>query len=218
MKKIAIGIFLITLIPALSTAQTTEENRTDYRTKFMAGFRFGGNYSNVYDTRGEEFNTDPKAGWAVGAFLTIPINQLIGVQPEFMFSQKGFKGTGSILGAKYDLTRTSNFIDVPIFLALKPSEFITLLAGVQYSYLLSQTDAFKSGVTTIEQEREFLNENVRKNLFGLTAGFNINLKHLVLGVRAGYDMTSNNGDGTSSTPRYRSSFYQATIGYRFYQD
>lgn len=214
MKK----IILIILSAAFVGNIIAQENETDFRKKLTFGLKGGFNYSNVYDSEGEDFNADPKFGLATGAFLAIPIGRYLGIQPEVLFSQKGFRGTGRILGNTYSFTRTTNYIDVPLFLTLKPSEFISILAGPQYSYLTNQKDVFKNASTSIEQEQEFENDNIRKNTLCLVAGADINLKHIVLSARAGWDVQNNNGDGSSTTPRYKNVWYQATIGYRFYKN
>jgi hypothetical protein len=199
----------------LSVINYAQDNPTDLREKLMFGLKAGVNISNVYDTKGEEFNADPKPGLAAGLFLTIPIGKYLGVQPEVLFSQKGFQATGKILGNNYGLTRTSNFIDLPILFQLKPASFLTLMAGPQYSYLISQRDVFTDGNSSVEQEQEFKNDNLRKNIFCFLGGLDINLNHVVLGARVGWDITKNNGDGTSATPRYKNVWYQATFGLRF---
>ncbi len=213
MKK----IILIVLSASFVGNIIAQENETDLRKNLTFGLKAGVNYSNVYDSEGEDFNTDPKLGLAAGAFLAIPIGRYLGVQPEFLFSQKGFRATGRILGSTYSLTRTTNYIDVPLFLTFKPSEFISLLAGPQYSYLTNQKDVFENASTSIEQEQEFENDNIRKNTLCFVGGADINLKHIVLSARAGWDVQNNNGDGSSTTPRYKNVWYQATIGYRFYK-
>ncbi len=214
MKKLILTIAAIALMGNISNAQ---DNTTDLRDQFSLGFKIGGNSSNVYSTKGEEFIADPKLGLAGGVFLEIPIGTYLGIQPEILYSQKGFKATGKILGSPYSITRTSTFIDVPIMVSLKPSEFITILAGPQYSYLTKQKDVFENGLTSIEQEAEFENSNIRKNIFCFTGGIDITMKHLVLGARAGWDIQKNNGDGSSTTPSYKNVWYQATIGYRLYK-
>lgn len=213
MKK----IILIILSASFAGNIIAQDNETDLRKNLTFGLKAGVNYSNVYDSEGEDFNTDPKLGLAAGAFLAIPIGRYLGIQPEFLFSQKGFRGTGRILGNTYSLTRTTNYIDVPFFLTFKPSEFISLLAGPQYSYLTNQKDVFANASSSIEQEQEFENDNVRKNTLCFVGGADINLKHIVLSARAGWDVQNNNGDGSSTTPRYKNVWYQATIGYRFYK-
>ncbi len=193
-----------------------QSNATASNTNAQFGLKAGLNYSNVYDSKGEQFNSDPKFGLAAGAFLSLPINQFIGIQPEFLLSQKGFQATGVILGGTYDFTRTTTFIDVPILFQLKPSYMITLLAGPQFSYLVKQKDVFKNGSTTIAQEEEFENDNIRRNILGFVGGADLNFDHTVLGIRVAWDLTANNGDGTSTTPRYKNVLYQLTLGYKLY--
>lgn len=215
MKNLIFTIIAVTSLVGISKAQ---ENETDFRENFTFGIKAGANYSNVYDTQGEEFRANPKFGLAAGIFVAIPIGKYFGIQPEALISQKGFSATGRILGNSYKFTRTTTYLDVPLFFALKPSEFLTILAGPQYSYLLKQNDVFANATTSIAQETEFVNDNIRKNTFGLAVGLDINLRHIVLGARAGWDVTNNNGDGSSTTPRYKNAWYQATIGYRFYRN
>ena len=214
MKKIMIIIASITCITFNSIAQ---ENTTDFRDKLTFGLKAGLNYSNVYDSKGEEFTSGAKFGLAAGVALAIPITKYIGIQPEVLFSQKGFNGKGKVLGSNYSFTRTTDFVDVPLLFQFKPSEFISIVAGPQVAFLIRQKDVFTNATTTIEQEKEFENDNIRKNMFCFTGGLDINLKHIVLGARAGWDVQNNNGDGSSSTPRYKNVWYQGTIGYRFYK-
>jgi hypothetical protein len=216
MKKIAIIAILFASISTIGIAQNSN-TETDNREKLQFGLKAGLNHSNVYDEQGEDFNADAKFGLVAGAFLGIPIGKYLGVQPEILISQKGFQGSGMMLGNPYNFTRTTTYIDVPLQFQLKPSEFITLLAGPQFSYMVNQRDVFKNTIVSYEQEQEFENDNIRKNIFGVVAGLDINLKHIILGARAGCDVQNNNGDGTSTTPRYKNVWLQGTIGYSFYK-
>jgi len=209
MKKIFLILVAAVFITNYSIAQG---NGADLREKLQFGLKIGANLSNVYDTKGEVFNADPKMGFVTGGFLSIPIGKFLGVQPELLFSQKGFQATGRILDNTYEYTRTTNFIDVPLLLALKPSGYFTILAGPQYSFLLKQKDVFAN----VAQEQEFDNDNIRKNILCFLGGFDININHIVFGARAGWDIQNNNGDGTSTNPRYKNVWYQGTLGIRFY--
>lgn len=211
MKKMKLLGISFTL---LSTALFAQED-TDFRSKLTMGLKAGANYSNVYDSQGEDFEADAKLGFAGGLFFSIPLGTTIGLQPELLISQKGFKATGVILGSPYSLTRTTTYLDVPILFALKPMGLITILAGPQFSYLLKQKDVFANAATTIEQEQEFENDDINKNMLCFLLGVDLNFQHVVVGARAGWDFTKNNGDGTSTTPRYKNVWFQATLGYRF---
>ncbi|MFH0918840.1 MAG: porin family protein [Fibrobacterota bacterium] len=196
---------------------SAQAHGTDSRDTPHFGLKAGVNYSNVYDTKGEAFNADPKFGLAAGVFMAIPIGKYLGIQPEILFSQKGFqaKGTIPILGNTYEFTRTTDYIDVPILFSLKPIAFLTLLVGPQYSFLMKQKDVFTSATLSVEQAQEFKNDNIRTNIFCFLGGVDINLTHVVLGPRVGWDILNNNGDGTSTNPRYKNVWYQAALGYRF---
>ncbi len=211
MKKVN----LLLTAAALAICSPVLAQDFDNRERMVFGLKVGTNYSNMYDSRSDDFRADSKIGFAAGAFLGIPLNKYIGLQPEFFLIQKGFKGEGSFLGSNYSFTRTTTYIDVPLQIAIKPSEFITLVAGPQFSYLLRQTDDFKTPFVNTTQEEDFKNENLRKNIFGFLVGADINIKHLVLGARVGWDVSSNQGDGTSSTPRYKNTWIMTTIGYSF---
>lgn len=210
MRKI---ILLITAVAFLANYVVAQDG--DTRSQFQFGIKAGANFANVYDEQGEDFRADGKLGFAGGVFVSIPIGNVFGIQPEFLFSQKGFKAEGQLFGSNYGLTRTTNFIDVPLYLAIKPLSVVTILVGPQFSYLMQRKDEFNSALGTAEQVEEFKNDNIRKNILGAALGVDINVSQLVVGARAGWDLSTNNGDGTSQTPRYKNAWVQATLGYRF---
>jgi hypothetical protein len=203
-------LFLIVLLHCCAISVNAQAD------KFAFGVKAGFNASNVYDSKTTDFNADPKLGFAGGAFLSIPLGSFFGVQPEILFSQKGFKAKGKIIAADYELTRTTNYVDVPLLLTLRPISVLTIVAGPQYSYLISQKNVFKGVGATVAQTEEFDNDNLRKNTLCATAGVDINVKHVILGLRGGWDFQNNNGNGTSSTPRYKNTWVQATLGFRIY--
>jgi hypothetical protein len=205
----------ITLIFAMAVLVNSFCNAQDRRDNLQFGLKIGTNLSNVYDAQGQNFVADSKFGLAGGAFLSIPLGKVIGIQPEVLYSEKGFKSTGTLLGNNFSLERSTSFVDVPLLLAIKPISVITIVAGPQYSFLLKNNNNFTGGSITAEQQKIFETDNIRKNILSFTGGADINLGTLVLGLRANYDTQNNNGDGSSSTPRYKNAWYQATLGIRF---
>jgi hypothetical protein len=213
-RKIILTVVL-TMASAMGLNAQDEVNTTNTaEDRIRLGVKGGMNYSNVYDERGDDFVADGKVGLAAGAFLSIPIGKFLGIQPEFMISQKGFRGSGSISGFNYGLTRTSTFIDVPVFVSLRPIPFLSVMAGPQFSYLLNQRDEFTSTLGGFDIEQEFDNDDIRKNMMCFVGGVDFNFSHVVIGARAGFDFQNNRGDGTSSTPRYKNTWVQGTVGLR----
>lgn len=207
--------FIIIGLGFLALGSTAIAQSSDTRETFGVGVKAGMNISNVWDERGEDFRADSKAGFAGGLFASIPLGTLLGFQPEVLISQKGFKGSGTLFGTTYSQTRTTTFLDVPLLLQLKPAESITFVLGPQFSYLMHQKDTYTFGSNSIEQENEFENDNIRKNILGFTAGLDVTVSSVVLSARVGWDFQNNNGDGTSNTPRYKNQWLQFTLGYRF---
>jgi hypothetical protein len=212
MKKA--GLFVLAIIGLGITATAQESEKYDRREKFTVGFRAGANLSNVWDSEGEDFDADAKLGFAGGVFVGIPIGRYIGIQPEVLFSQKGFQASGTLLGTSYSYRKTTNWIDIPIQFQLKPLPFLTVLVGPQISFQVSERNEYTFGSNSTAQEEQFDNDNIRKNMLGIATGFDINIYHVVVSGRACWDFQSNRGDGTSSTPRYRNQFVQLTIGFK----
>lgn len=209
MKKAILFTALFATTALFSTAQ-------DNRDEFKFALKGGLTLSNVYDSEGEEFDSDAKVGYTAGLGLEIPIGSLLGFHPEVLITQKGFKGTGSLLLSKYSYSRTTTYLEVPLLFALKPTESFSIVAGPQFAYLLSERNRFDSSPVSYDQEQEFENDDIRKNMLGFVGGVNINFDHFTVGGRVGVDFQSNRGDGTSETPRYKNVWGQLTIGYRFF--
>ena len=199
----------------IAAAMTLITNIAFAQSNVAVGFKLGTNYSNVYSkSESVSFDDNGKFGVVAGVSLSVPIGQFIGVQPEILFSQKGFKATGSVLGSPYTLTRTTEFIDIPLMLQIRPIDMLTIVVGPQYSYLIKQKDKFENTVLSGEQTKEFNNDNLRKNLLAFIGGVDINVSKVTIGLRAGWDVQNNNGDGTKTTPRYKNAWLQGTLGFK----
>lgn len=218
MMKNLIVLMTLCLFVVVGVNAQNDNSKYDFDNKSSAiffGAKAGLNYSNIYDTEGEAFEYDPKFGFAGGIFVSIPIGDFLGIQPEVLFSQKGYKAKGILFDEAYEITRTSNYIDVPLLVSVRPVSFLSILAGPQYSFLLSQKNKVVNGNTSVEQKQEFDNESLRKNTVCFTGGVDVNVRHLVVGARVGWDLFKNNGNNDSqTTPRYKNSWVQLTLGYR----
>jgi hypothetical protein len=218
MKKTLILAGILFLSWAVSRVSAQDNSNSgfgmgdDPRDVPSLGFRVGINASNIYDTKGDNFDYKSKVGLAAGAFLSLPLGKYIGLQPEVIYSQKGYKGSGSALSISYDYTRKADYIDVPLQLQIKPVRFVTLLVGPQYSFLIHKEFKLDSDLGGGSSSSDVDNDNIRKNILGLSIGADINLDRFVLSGRTAWDLQNNKGDGTSSSPRYRNFILQLTLG------
>lgn len=209
-NKQLLGAILCLTIGTISA----QDKAADKRDQLIFGIKAGMNVSNVWDEQGSDFVADPKLGAVGGVFLAVPIGKYFGVQPEVLFSQKGFKGEGSLLGFPYSFTRTTSYIDVPLLFQFKPIPYFTLLAGPQFSYLLKEKNVYTFASNSSEQVEAFANEDVRNNILGFTIGADVTVKAFVVSARAGWDFQTNNKNGVSTTPRYKNQLLKLTIGFR----
>jgi Outer membrane protein beta-barrel domain len=224
------------------------DNTPDQRNILQYGIKAGVNNSDLYDTKGQNFAASPLFGPVFGGFLSIPLGAYFGIQPEVLYSAKGYSGTGTIPGApssastllafsnstnpgavtgtpagvgvgqrdpqNFSYTDRLNYIDIPVMLQIKPFTNLYLLGGPEYSYLISRSYTFTQGVTSETTQQQFENYNIRHNVFGYIVGADINFAAITLGGRIAWDEMDNNGNGTSTLPRYRNYWGQLTLGFR----
>lgn len=212
LKKLFIApVFAVALFSAQSITAQDVTNSSAYdmdgREELKVGIKAGMNYSNVYSESGDEFVADGKAGFAGGVFVSIPLSKLVGIQPELMYSQKGFKG--DVAGVDYKAT--FNYLDLPIHLQIKPTENISILAGPQFSYLLS-SDYELGNFTASSDELE--DDNNRATL-GLSAGIDFTIQNFLISARGSWDLSEVNKDNSTSDINYKNQVLQVTLGYRF---
>lgn len=216
MKRICVLISLLASVAGYSQEQTEKHQETrDSRNRPHLGVKFGSNLSNVYDEQGS-FSPESKYGFVAGGFLNIPVGKYVGIHPEVLYSQKGFKASGTYLGTDYNLVRTTSYVDVPVMLALKPLRQLTFVAGPNYSYLIQQTDIFQKGFNSSVKAEDFKNDDIRTNILGAVIGADINIWNLVLSARYGFDVMSNYKNTNSQTPRYKNVWIQGTVGFRIF--
>jgi len=207
-------ILSIALLIATLNVSAQEQNE-DLMQNIAAGVKAGINISNIYDTKGDDFSSKAKVGFAFGGFLSVPFGKLIGFQPEIMYSQKGYKGSGTVLIVDYAYTRKLDYIDIPLQLQIKPIPELTILVGPQYSFLIHKGVDFNGGGISGSQESDIDNQNIRKNTLGIAGGVDIHVNNFLISGKVAWDLQDNNGDGTSSSPRYKNVVGQITVGVMF---
>jgi len=209
-------IYFLFFYFALSVGFAQDSLLYDSREYIALGFKAGLNVSDMYDCNREDFESKAKTGFAAGLFVALPIGKYLGIQPEVVYSQRGFRGSGAFQMHEYDLDRTLSYLDFPLLAALKPTEGISILFGPQYSFLINQHDSFSNSNLTSDEEEIFKTDNIKKHAFCLTGGLDFNLQNIVLGLRTGWDLTNNKTDRASETPCYKNIWLQGTVGFRVY--
>lgn len=209
---------LITTAAILATSVLLAQDATtvvsDDRNSVEIGIKGGINYSTLYDVKGQNFVDNPLWGPVFGGFLSIPLGTYLGIQPEVLYSEKGFSGQGTEINGEYSFNDRMNYLDVPLMLQFKPIPNLYLLGGPEYSYLLSRIYTYTQGVTSETTQQDFNNGNISHNIFGLIFGLDINIHHVTIGGRVAWDLQDDNGNGTSTLPTYRNVWGQLTLGLR----
>ncbi len=202
---LAIGLITCGSISASAQGKTN---------KLSFGVRGGLNLANIIKSDGSDYASDMKPGFNAAVFLELPIANGFSVQPELQYSQKGYKSTGSFLGSPYDYTAATDYIEVPLLAKISPSSNFAIVIGPQFSFLTSTKYTFKTSNTGYEEVVNNDNNNLRKNTLGGVAGIEAGAGNFVFSARYSLDFQTNNGDGTSSTPKYKNQVVGLSVGFR----
>ena len=97
------------------------------------GVKSGINIATVKD-----INSDPKnrLGWYAGGLVDIPFHKKFFLQPEILFSAKGYSGFASLNDTKKTPVRL-NYITAPVLFGYKIDNKTSLFVGPEIGYLLS---------------------------------------------------------------------------------
>lgn len=213
MKKmmiLSVALFMAGTVSVIAQSSTSTKTNG-----LHLGLRAGANLSNIVTGDNTDFNNGSKIGLTAAAFLEIPIVNGFSVQPELQYAQKGYKADGRFLGSNYEYKLTSHFIEVPILAKFKPAKAFGIVVGPQFSFLTSTSTKLTTPNATFENQINQDNDNLRKNILGGVIGVEATLGGVVLDLRYARDFQNNNGDGTTSTPRYKNQVIALTAGFRF---
>lgn len=210
MKKIFVltGVLFAFSVVSVNAQKTTTRKATD----LSFGVRAGLNLSNVVKDNDKNFSTEIKPGINAAVYVEIPVVSSFSVQPELQFSQKGYKASGSGFGSPYEYTQTSNFIEIPLLAKFIPSKSFAIVVGPQFSFLTSTKTKFTTNNVSYQNTVNQENGNLKKNLVGGVLGIEASAQNLIFSARYSLDFQSNNGDGTSTTPRYKNQVFGFSVG------
>ncbi|HLN52511.1 MAG TPA: outer membrane beta-barrel protein [Lentimicrobium sp.] len=133
------------------------------------GVRAGVNFQNINgkDASGDALENKLITGFNIGANYEIPVGTDIYFQPGLLFSTKGGKSTGEILGVKYDSKVMTSNIEVPLNIIFKPllgTGHMLLGFGPYVAYGIGGKVKVESGGEEEESDIEFTNEVTEDDL------------------------------------------------------
>ncbi|UOQ54615.1 porin family protein [Hymenobacter cellulosivorans] len=197
------------------------------------GLRAGANYSNLAGDVQNESTYNNKIGFLGGVMLNADLSGdgFLSVQPEILFSQKGFENKPTEY--KYLLTTQKregkvnyNYLDVPVLFKINASGLV-LEAGPQYSYLISVKDETKvtttssingnSTTSTTNNQKDL--SKLNRNELGYVAGIGYQAENgvsLNLRYTGGFSDFVKSDDGSyfnGDLGKARNSAFQLSLGY-----
>jgi opacity protein-like surface antigen len=214
MKKLLLGAAFATFLTGAAFAQSGSSKGGSNSLTF--GIRAGANMASIVeDDDAPNFDQQQKFGFHAGVYLTLPLADVFAIQPEVLFSQKGYRADRSFLGTNYKYRVTTNYIDVPILAKITPIKNLGILVGPQFSFLTNTKTKFETAGATFENTVDNENDNLRNNVLGGLVGLEVGLtKNVTLGARYALDFQKNNSDGDSNSLKYRNQVASLTLGFQ----
>ena len=188
------------------------------------GVKAGANLSNLAGDLTNQDQYKNRWGFHGGVMLNFGIGDIFSIQPEVLYSQKGFRYADqqvTVLNNTYRNTGNVryDYLDVPVLLRIRAAG-VFFEVGPQYSYLMNvSTDRQQtlngSVVSTAGSGTSNL-DNVRRNELGYVGGVGFQASNgFLVGVRyngAFTDFAKNSSYSNDEFRNARNSTFQAYVG------
>lgn len=207
-------LLLSIVISTLAIAQTkpaTYGIRAGITSSGMRGDAVS-NLNNLIDYANGMVTTTNHTGFFAGPYISIPIGDVMSVEPALYYSQKGYELKGALnikgvdlLGANAKAILNSQYIDVPVVLKANLKGF-QIFAGPQISYLTKADFKATAGVlgfNLLNSKMDATNQFNRWDA-GVTAGIGYQLPKGV-NIMASYDYGLSKVDANKSLNSYNHS-------------
>ena len=176
---------------------------------------------NLLDYTNGAITTKSHTGFFAGANASIPVSDLVSVEPGLYYSQKGYEMQGELnlkgvefLGANAQAKLTSHYIDLPVLLKLNFNG-LQLFAGPQISYLAKadlRTTAGALGFNVLDKTMDATDQFNRWDA-GMTGGIGYKFPN-GFNVSASYDYGLSKVDANQNIDSYNRSF-KVGVGFNF---
>lgn len=141
---------------------------------------------------GPDWTNPSGIGFHVGAFANYELGDVVSIQPEVLFNKRNTdqRLTESILGETWEFkaSQSTNYLDIPILVMVKPVDQISIYAGPQISLLMGNKMTLETTVGDQTETETVTGEDATKDLsgsdIGVTGGVQINIgESLNAGIR-----------------------------------
>jgi len=176
------------------------------------GIKGGMNMANV--TGSDVNNTDSYMGIAAGAYATIGLLPNIAIQPELLYSQKGFQTSGEILGYTYEQKSHINYMEIPVLAKISFGAIIKpyVLAGPYFATKLGVSSEYTlNGVSTSSTD----DAGIASSDMGLTFGAGVQTP-VKLSLEARYSMGLSSIDDSDWNLDVKNSNISLMVGFALF--
>jgi hypothetical protein len=160
------------------------------------GFKAGLNVSSI---GGDAQGVESRLGYHAGLFYNMKINDVLGFQPEVVYSTQGAQ-----FEADNDLKVIYSYINVPLMVKYYANENFSIQGGPQVGILASAKAKYQDEDEDIKDQLEPIDLGI-----GLGLGYEINKLQIV--ARYNYGLTSTAKD--SDDEHYPNRVFQIGVGY-----
>jgi len=170
-------------VSSLAFKANAQNSQSAANDKMRFGIRAGANLMNMGKIQavGQEYSTDSKVGFQAGIYGDLPMGGGFAFLPEAMFIQKGAKLSENGV----DLDTKVSYIDIPVLIGYKATPELTVFAGPQVSFLLSQksTGVLSNGTQGESTDTENFSKSLAGGAVGLgysiTPNINVNARYMM---------------------------------------
>jgi len=163
-----------------ANAQTSQRAAND---QMRFGIKAGANLMKMgkLTFNNQAYSTDYKVGFQAGIYADLPMGGNFAFMPEVTFTQKGGKLKETVSGNTGEFEGKVNYLDIPVLIGYKATPELTVFAGPQVSFLLSQKSTFKANgqslgdpITSTENFSKSLAGGAFGLAYSITPNININ--------------------------------------------
>lgn len=156
-----------------------------------------------------------RAGVNAGIFANYRINNLLAIQPEFIYSMQGAVSDEIPLGSKsLKTTYTLHYLDIPVLLKVYPWRGLNVQVGPQFGFCVSDEFELKVGDEKISSNdfKEYGYEQVARTFdFSIALGLGYEFDFgLVVDARYNFGLTDISDDGEG-----KNTLLMISLGYKF---